>query len=54
MKDRTLACTVERKTPYEIFFNEKPSVKYLKLYGSRVYVKYQNNWENQSGIIKQV
>ncbi|KOC60753.1 Copia protein, partial [Habropoda laboriosa] len=27
IKNRTLANTVIRKTPYEIFFNERPSVK---------------------------
>lgn len=55
LKNRTLACTVERKTPYEIFFNEKPSVKYLKLYGSRVYVRVpeqlrKSKWDNKASL----
>ncbi|KAJ8706101.1 hypothetical protein PYW07_010878 [Mythimna separata] len=39
LKNRSLANTIVRKTPYEIFFNKKPSLKELKLYGSRVYVR---------------
>lgn len=40
LKNRTIANTIERnKTPYEIFFNQKPSTKYLKMYGSRVFVR---------------
>jgi len=31
LKNRTLTNTIERKTPYEIFFKKKPSVKNLKL-----------------------
>lgn len=39
LKNRTLANTVEKKTPYEIFFSKKPDVRNLRLYGSRVFVK---------------
>lgn len=39
LKNRTLANTIEIKTPYEIFFAEKPNAKYIKLYGSRVFVR---------------
>ncbi|KAL7301770.1 hypothetical protein TKK_0005761 [Trichogramma kaykai] len=39
LKNRTLANTVENKTPYEIFFNKKPNVENLKLYGSKVFVR---------------
>ena len=38
LKNRTIANTLVRnKFPYEIFFNEKPDTKYLKLYGRIVY-----------------
>lgn len=39
LKNRTLANTIVKKSPYEIFFNEKPNGKYLKIYGSRVFVR---------------
>lgn len=39
LKNRTIANTVENKTPYEIFFGIKPNVEHLKIYGSRVYVR---------------
>lgn len=38
LKNRIIANTKENKTPYEIFFGEKPNVKHLKIYGSRVFV----------------
>ena len=34
LKNRTLANTIKRKTPYVIFFNRKPNVEHLRLYGS--------------------
>ena len=44
LKNRTIANTVERnKSHYEIFFNEKPDTKYLKLYGSKVFVRVPEN-----------
>lgn len=39
LKNRTLANTTELKTPYEIFFCEKLNVKYLKMYGSRIFLR---------------
>lgn len=39
LKNRTLANTIENKTPFEIVFNKKPSIEYLRLYGSRVFVR---------------
>ena len=39
MKNRILANTIERKTPFEIFFGRKPSVENLHLYGSKVFVR---------------
>uniref|UniRef100_A0ABD2WR87 Retrovirus-related Pol polyprotein from transposon TNT 1-94 n=1 Tax=Trichogramma kaykai TaxID=54128 RepID=A0ABD2WR87_9HYME len=39
LKNRTLANTVEIKTPFELFFNKKPNVEHLKLYGSKVFVR---------------
>ena len=50
LKNRTIANTIENKTPYEIFFNRKPNVKHLKIYGSRVFaripeVKRLSKWD---------
>lgn len=39
LKNRTLANTIEKKTPYEIFFEKKPDVSNLRLYGSKVFVR---------------
>lgn len=39
LSNRCLANTVLEKTPYEIFYGEKPNVKNLKLYGSTAYVR---------------
>ncbi|XP_068990370.1 copia protein isoform X2 [Neodiprion pinetum] len=39
LKNRTLTNTVERKTPYEIFFKKKPNIENLRVYGSKVFVK---------------
>lgn len=39
LKNRTLSSTVEKKTPYEIFFGKKPDVSNLRLYGSKVFVR---------------
>lgn len=48
-----MANTILRKTPYEIFFNKKPSLNKLKLYGSRVYVripeeKRRSKWDKKA------
>lgn len=53
LKNRTLANTIEKKTPYEIFFNVKPDVKYLKMYGSKVFVRKpeqirKSKWDNKA------
>ena len=53
LKNRTLAKTIERKSPYEIFFETKPSVKYLKLYGSSVIVRLpeqlrRSKWDDKA------
>lgn len=39
LKNRTLSNTIEKKTPYEIFFGTKPNVSNLHLYGSKVFVR---------------
>lgn len=39
LKNRSLANTEERKTPYELFFRKRPDVKNLRIYGSKVYVR---------------
>ena len=53
LKNRTLANTVERKTPYEIFFRRRPCVKNLRMYGSRVFVripevKRESKWDKKA------
>lgn len=55
LKNRTLANTVENKTPYEIFFGEKPNVKHLKIYGSRVFVRIpetlrKSKWDDKAKV----
>ena len=47
LKNRTIANTVVRnKSPYEIFLNEKPDTKYLKLYGSKIFVRVPESKRN--------
>lgn len=53
LKNRTIANTVENKTPYEIFFGIKPNVEHLKIYGSRVYVRVpevlrKSKWDDKA------
>ena len=53
LKNRTIANTIENKTPYEIFFCRKPNVKHLKIYGIRVFaripeVKRQSKWDDKA------
>lgn len=53
LKNRTLTNTIEKKTPYEIFFRRKPTVKYLKMYGSTVFVripeeKRKSKWDKKA------
>lgn len=38
--------TVERLYPYEIFFRERMSIKNLRLYGSRVFVRVSDELRN--------
>ena len=47
LKNRTIANTlVKNKSRYEIFFNEKPDLKCLKLYGSKVFVRVAESKRN--------
>lgn len=53
LKNRTIANTILNKTPFEIFFDQKPSMKYLKLYGSKIFVKTpeekrDSKWNNKA------
>lgn len=55
LKNRTLTNTIKRKTPYEIFLGEKPDIKNLKLFGSKVFVrvpevKRKNKWDRKADI----
>lgn len=56
LKNRILTNTIVKdKTPYEIMFGEKPSVEYLKLYGSRVFVrlpeqKRNSKWDRKADL----
>lgn len=44
LKNRTLANTIEKLTPYEIFFRKKPNVVYLKIYGeAQCILEFPNN-----------
>lgn len=37
--NRILTNTAEKKSPFEIFYRRKPDVKYLRLYGSKCFVR---------------
>ncbi|KAF2902477.1 hypothetical protein ILUMI_03710, partial [Ignelater luminosus] len=55
LKNRTLTNTIEQKTPYKIFFKQKPSVKNLRMYGSKVFVripeeKRRSKWDKKAEI----
>lgn len=55
LKNRTLANTIEKKTPYEILFGEKPNVKHLRLYGSQVFVRVpeqlrRSKWDRKADL----
>ena len=55
LKNRTLANTLEKKTPYEIIMGEKSNIKNLKLYGSRVFVrvseiKRKSKWDRKADL----
>lgn len=53
LKNRTIANTVENKTPFEIFFGITPNVEHLKIYGSRVFVRVpevlrKSKWDDKA------
>ncbi|CAD7093112.1 unnamed protein product [Hermetia illucens] len=48
LKNRTFTNTVEKKTPYEIFFGRKPDVSNLKLYGNDENFEIDENSVNES------
>ena len=55
LKNRTLTNAIEKKTPYEIFFNKRPNVKNLRLYGSKVFVRIPeqkrfSKWDKKSNM----
>lgn len=55
LKNRTLANTIEKKTPYEILFRKKPNAKHLRLYGSRVFVRVpeqlrRSKWDRKADL----
>lgn len=55
MKNRTIANTFSNITPFEIFFGKKPSVKYLKIYGSKIFVrvpeqKIYSKWDRKADL----
>lgn len=55
LRNRTIANTVENKTPFEILFNEKPNIKNLKVYGSKVFarvpeVKRGSKWDRKADV----
>ncbi|KYM96014.1 Copia protein [Cyphomyrmex costatus] len=53
LKNRTITNTIEKKTPFEILFKEKPNIKNFKLYGSKVFVrvpevKRESKWDRKA------
>lgn len=55
LKNRTLANSLENKTPYEIFTEIKPNISNLRLYGSRVFVrvpeeKRKSKWDRKADL----
>ena len=55
LKNRTLENTYEKKTPYEIMMGEKPNIRNLKLYKSRVFVrvpeiKKRSEWDRKADL----
>jgi len=49
LKNRTLANTIEKKTPYEILIGKKPNIKNLRIYGSRVFVSVSEEKKIEMG-----
>jgi len=55
LKNRTLANTIEKKTPYEILTGRKPNISNLRIYGSRVFVrvpeeKRKSKWDRKADL----
>jgi len=55
LKNRTLANTIEKKTPYEILTERKPNINNLRIYGSRVFVrvpeeKRKSKWDRKADL----
>ena len=55
LKNRTIANTIENKTPFEIFFGRKPNIKNLRLYGSKVFarvaeIKRESKWDRKADV----
>lgn len=53
LKNRTIANTIENKSPYEIFFGKRPNIENLKLYGSKVFFrvpesKINTKWDRKA------
>jgi len=55
LKNRTLANTIEKKTSYEILIGKKPNIKNLRIYGSRVFVRFpeekrKSKWDRKADL----
>ena len=55
LKNRSLANTIELKSPYEIFFGKKPNVENLRVYGNKVFVrlpeqKRDTKWDRKDNL----
>ncbi|KAK7585905.1 hypothetical protein V9T40_000084 [Parthenolecanium corni] len=53
LTNQSPASTIERRTPFEIFFKKKPDVSNLTLYGSRVFtrvldVRRRSKWDRKA------
>ena len=55
LKNRTLANTIEKRTPYEILTGQRPNISNLRIYGSRVFVrvpegKRESKWDRKADL----
>jgi len=55
LKNRMLVNTIEKKTPYEILTGKKPNIKNLRIHGSRVFLKVQeekrkSKWDRKADL----
>ena len=55
LRNRIIANTIEKKTPYEIFSRKKPNITNLRLYGSKVFlrvpeVKRNSKWDRKADL----